>query len=136
MAFGGRRLDNVAWAASKGGSPIGLLSQCVSSAVRAYSRLALNERGGYRLARLARTFVPRCQWRATCQIPDGLHLDLDLGTYPVVCMAFGLYELDTVRVLRRLLRDGSWFVDCGANIGYFTLLAVRWMGPSGRVDAF
>jgi FkbM family methyltransferase len=28
------------------------------------------------------------------------------------------------------------FVDCGANIGYFTMLAARCVGPGGRVDAF
>lgn len=51
-------------------------------------------------------------------------------------MAFGLYELDTARLIRRLLEPGGWFVDCGANIGYFTLLAARRVGPEGRVDAF
>src|SRR5687767_1442698 len=50
-------------------------------------------------------------------------------------MAFGLYELDTYRVIRRLLKPGMRFVDCGANIGYFTLLAAKLVGAGGRVDA-
>ncbi len=36
----------------------------------------------------------------------------------------------------RLLGPGQTFVDCGANIGVFTLLAARCVGPSGRVVAF
>ena len=34
------------------------------------------------------------------------------------------------------MRPGDCFVDVGANIGYFTLLASRAVGPSGRVLAF
>jgi FkbM family methyltransferase len=73
---------------------------------------------------------------ALFRTPDGLALRLDLGTYPDCCMAFGLYELDTARVLRRLLRAGDTFVDGGANIGYFTLIAAKAVGPRGRVHAF
>jgi len=51
-------------------------------------------------------------------------------------MAFGLYELDTERLIRRILRPGDHFVDAGANIGYFTMLGARLVGPGGRVDAF
>jgi len=68
--------------------------------------------------------------------PDGFALGLDLGIYPDCCMAVGLYELDTDRQLRRQLKGGSWFVDCGANLGYFTLLACKLVGPQGRIDAF
>jgi FkbM family methyltransferase len=65
-----------------------------------------------------------------------MRLNLDLSTYPDCCMAVGLYELDTVRLVRRLLQAGDHFVDCGANIGYFTLAAARRVGASGRVDSF
>ena len=50
-------------------------------------------------------------------------------------MAYGLYELDSIRTIRGLLRHGDHFVDCGANLGYVTLLASRIVGPTGRVDA-
>jgi FkbM family methyltransferase len=36
-------------------------------------------------------------------------------------------------VLRRALQAGDTFVDVGANIGLFTMLAARWVGPGGRV---
>jgi hypothetical protein len=87
--------------------------------LKGYSRIAPTERGGYRLARLARRFVPESKRQGIFQTPDGLRLRLDLHTYPDVNMAVGLYELDTYRLLRRLLKGGSWFVDVGANLGYF-----------------
>ena len=104
--------------------------------LRGYRRIAPTERGGYRLVRLARRFVRREQWQDTFRTPDGVALKLDLGIYPDCCMAVGLYELDTHRQLRRILKPGSHFADVGANIGYFTTLAARLVGSTGRVDAF
>lgn len=46
------------------------------------------------------------------------------------------YEPHLTRQLRALLGPGSVFVDVGANIGFFTLLAAARVGPKGRVHAF
>jgi FkbM family methyltransferase len=108
----------------------------ILAAMRTYSRLTPTERGGYRLARLARRFVDRDRWQGKFTTPEGLIFSLDLAAYPDCCMALGLYELDTVRLLKRVLRPGMWFADCGANIGYFTLLAAQLVGETGRVDAY
>lgn len=108
----------------------------LESALRAYRRIAPTERGGYRLVRFVRRFRPRDRWRDTFRTPLGFDMDLDLGVYPDCSMAFGLYELDTERVVRRLLQPGDRFIDAGANIGYFTLLAASLVGEQGRVDAF
>ncbi len=48
----------------------------------------------------------------------------------------GGYEPFVTWALQELLTEGSTFVDVGANIGYFTLLAARRVGPKGRVLAF
>lgn len=47
----------------------------------------------------------------------------------------GFYELDLTREIAKLSREGTLFVDVGANMGYFSLL---WAGlnPRGRVIAF
>ncbi len=45
-------------------------------------------------------------------------------------------ELQTDRFLRDTLRPGMTFFDCGANLGYFTLLASRLVDAAGRVVAF
>jgi len=113
-----------------------VLGSMALGVLRGYARVAPTQRGGYRLVRLARRFVPRGQWQGQFATPGGTKLELDLATYPDCCMAVGLYELDTLRLLRRLLKPGDHFVDCGANIGYFTLAASRAVGPTGRVDAF
>ncbi len=113
-----------------------LLIHAAEVALRLYSCVAPTERGGYRLARLVRHCRPRGDWRGVFETPDHFRIDLDLGTYPDCCMAYGLYELDTVRLIKKLLKPGDHFVDGGANIGYITMLAAKRVGPHGRVDAF
>ncbi len=100
-----------------------------------YSYVAPTERGGYRLVCAARRLVPRADWQGSFAVPGGIALNLDLATYPDCCMAVGLYELDTCRTLRQLLPAGTALLDVGANLGYFSLLAARWVGPGGRVDS-
>ena len=39
-------------------------------------------------------------------------------------------------LIKRVLRPGATFIDIGAHIGYYTLLAARQVGPQGRVLAF
>lgn len=48
----------------------------------------------------------------------------------------GTYERFVTRALRELLGAGQTFVDVGANIGYFSLVAAKLVGPSGKVIAF
>jgi FkbM family methyltransferase len=48
----------------------------------------------------------------------------------------GEYEPATVEVIKALLGPGETFVDVGANAGYFSLLASKCVGPTGRVWAF
>jgi FkbM family methyltransferase len=45
------------------------------------------------------------------------------------------YEPHVAAALRASLRPGMTFLDVGANIGYFTLLAARLVGAGGRVLA-
>lgn len=44
-------------------------------------------------------------------------------------------EPEVFRALHDLLRAGDTFVDAGANIGFYTVLAARLVGPTGRVVA-
>ena len=50
--------------------------------------------------------------------------------------ALGLAEVPIQRVLAHHLRPGDTFYDLGANVGFFTLMAARLVGPTGRVHAF
>ncbi len=47
----------------------------------------------------------------------------------------GIYEERVVRMCHRLLRPGMTFVDVGANIGLYSIVASNAVGPNGRVIA-
>jgi FkbM family methyltransferase len=46
---------------------------------------------------------------------------------------FGIFEHNLTYYSLNKLRDGDLFLDIGANVGYFTLLASRSVGPNGKV---
>jgi len=46
------------------------------------------------------------------------------------------YEPHVTKAIKRKLAPGMFFVDIGANIGYFSLLAAHLVGKEGRVFSF
>jgi FkbM family methyltransferase len=48
----------------------------------------------------------------------------------------GTYESEKAQLLVRHVKPGGTFYDVGANVGFYTLLASRLLGPAGRVLAF
>lgn len=48
---------------------------------------------------------------------------------------YGSWEADESRLIDRLLPAGGVFVDIGAHVGYFTVRALRRVGPEGTVVA-
>ncbi len=59
--------------------------------------------------------------------------DLDVGSQIINSQSF---EPHVASVLKGVLKPGSVFVDLGANIGYFSLMASTIVGPTGRVISF
>jgi FkbM family methyltransferase len=51
-------------------------------------------------------------------------------------MTTGTYDRGTARLLERVIVPGMVVVDVGAHVGFFSLLAARKVGPSGKVYAF
>jgi len=49
---------------------------------------------------------------------------------------YGVYEVDETKLFNNIIKEYDVVVDIGANIGYYTLLAAKKVGPSGRVIAF
>jgi FkbM family methyltransferase len=65
----------------------------------------------------------------------GYPMTLDLADYMQRLIYLGAYEREETALVRRWLRPGMTFLDVGANVGYYTLLAARRVGPAGRVIA-
>jgi FkbM family methyltransferase len=63
-----------------------------------------------------------------------IHLDPD---DPVIsgALTLGVYERQEIAFYRSILRPGQKVLDIGANIGLYTALAMRAVGPLGRVIA-
>jgi len=47
-----------------------------------------------------------------------------------------LYESETSQFLGAVLASGDTFIDVGAHVGYFSMLAAALVGPAGRVISF
>lgn len=97
--------------------------------------------------RRLRTLARAAAWRLTSGLsgrPSELKAfgGLRLKLYPDSGVAMGLVcynarpEYHEMGLVQHLLRRGDRFVDVGANIGYYTLLAAALVGPGGTVDAF
>jgi FkbM family methyltransferase len=54
---------------------------------------------------------------------------------PATIFHFGLWEPDISHMIAGLLSEGDVFVDVGANIGYYSLMASRLVGDAGAVVA-
>ena len=49
---------------------------------------------------------------------------------------YGTFEISETRLVQALVRPGMTVLDVGANIGYYTIIAARLVGESGRVFSF
>jgi FkbM family methyltransferase len=54
---------------------------------------------------------------------------------PAFLFCFRTWEPDITEVISKRLRIGDLFVDVGANIGYYTVLAAQRVGANGKVIA-
>jgi FkbM family methyltransferase len=70
------------------------------------------------------------------ELPGGGKIVCDLSI-PYECMVWLKQEEERdLQILRKLLRPSDKFVDCGANIGLWSLSAAPVVGPEGKVFAF
>ena len=105
--------------------------------VRAAARMSPSRRAARAI--LDRIFFPYLGWREFETIAttgDGLRMHVRfpdmIQTYIYL---FGCWEPAATQWLKSRLRPGDVFVDIGANVGYFSLLAAKLVGPSGKVIA-
>ncbi len=65
-----------------------------------------------------------------------LHMDLRDGAVSSAMFTEGIWEPEETKFLEKNLRPGMVFVDIGAHIGYYTVLASSLVGSTGKVFAF
>lgn len=72
------------------------------------------------------------------RIPDGLGKGLWIHADPRFELGYtnGDHEPWIQELLRAELRSGDCYYDVGAHTGFFSLIASRFVGPSGRIVAF
>jgi FkbM family methyltransferase len=56
--------------------------------------------------------------------------------YAPVAMVMDRYEEETTRLFESLVKPGMLVIDVGAHVGYYSLLAARGVGTTGKVYSF
>ena len=91
---------------------------------------------------VARDYYGRWYWRRRYEplayhLPTGGVLLLERGHSFTGCFwpDVDRYEPEVCAFLRRVLKPGATFIDCGANVGYFSVQAGALVGKDGRVVA-
>lgn len=91
----------------------------------------------YVSAQISRTVERYCADRQQSCAIRGNHWELDLNELIDHRIYYlGAHERFTTKRILDSLPVGGVFFDVGANIGYFTVLAAKKVGPSGHVHAF
>jgi len=85
---------------------------------------------------LGRTIFKFDRQAGTFGLDSGRVAKIDLADRIQRLMWGAAYEPHVKRCLTVLLRPGDVFVDVGAHIGYFSLVAASLVGPAGKVFAF
>ena len=109
------------------------LRKCLTDPSAAWRSARLVGRSAY--SRTYWALHPRSPLRY--RLPSGGVLLLERGHSFTSCFWPGVdqYEPDVHAALFHFLKPGDTFLDCGANIGYFSVLAGDIVGPTGQVIA-
>lgn len=118
-----------------------LISNLQDSHGRKKIRLFLRSRFIDTLSPRALWWTLRKYWRRSKPLVTQFDGDLRLRLRPgdVVGRRFfvwQIYEPEVTSWLKKTLKPGMIFFDVGANLGIFTLLAAKCVGPTGQVHVF
>ena len=106
------------------------MTRLASSVLLSYLRHSPFERGKWRLMRLVGPSL-------LIELERGLFIrPLGLSALELELVRTGTHEPETIQAFAALLAPGMTVIDLGANIGQYTLVAARRVGPQGRVHAF
>ena len=112
----------------------------IVAAIGAYLRALPWQFARWRLTSLSVRFAPvlkAMQPSGVVTLPSGLSMHNSGGSQTTrMLFATGEYEPATAALLSRLLRPGDTLIDVGANLGFFSLIGSKAVGPGGKVIAF
>lgn len=83
-------------------------------------------------------FFQRTNITATARLYTGDRLRVDMSSSvgrSIWLRHFYKYEKDVEKVIRDILGKGDVFIDIGANVGYFSVIASRIVGENGKVHS-
>jgi len=69
-------------------------------------------------------------------IPEGTLLLDQTDVAVSASLALGVFENTEIDLFRKCLKRGFSVVDIGANIGYYTVIAAKSVGPEGKVFSY
>ena len=73
--------------------------------------------------------------RSLVVTPEGNFFVDPLSNFGYELSSKGGYEPAMVKVVKHILKNGDIFLDIGANEGYFSVIASKSVGESGRIFA-
>lgn len=79
-----------------------------------------------------RSYLSRRTWRVEAGVGAGLRITFPQNREFIE----GTSELPVQRRIASLVKPGDVFYDVGANVGFFSIIAARLVGPSGKVCSF
>ena len=105
------------------------------AAVLMKTPVAHSRTGAWAYKRLYRAFGPKEITLLECQ-GSKIFVDPRDEGIAMFLLTNGVFDPHETELVRSLLAPGMVVVDIGANIGYYSLLAARCVGPEGHVYAF
>lgn len=103
-----------------------------------FSRFPLGMGKNFVWAKIASPYLVWRHTKANITTAFGSRM-MDVDTFDSVqryIYFFGIFEPAITRYVMQALKPGETFIDIGANIGYYSLLAAKLVGDSGKVFAF
>jgi FkbM family methyltransferase len=118
------------------GARLGARPRLAAATLVALRRLPGRELRALAYRRVSLPLVERMDAELEVAVVGGFRMIADTGDVPGRALATaGIWEPYVTTALQELLTPGDVFVDVGANLGYYSLLGSRRVGPGGHVYA-
>ena len=102
---------------------------------RTFNRLNPTSHGRHYVAGLAKRLGAMPE-DGEFQVAHGVVMGLHMKDFLERSIYFDCFEFLCTRIVLSFLKQGSVFIDIGANVGYYSLLANVRVGSTGRVLSF